>query len=83
MQPISISVRDPKDRFWRNCWLDTERALAASTDKNLSAVYTELLEHYQRMADRYELRQSDDRAIIRYEDANNVLARTTSHGRPS
>lgn len=65
MSASSMPVKCPTDRYWRGRWLETERALAASSNDNLRAVYTELLGHYQRMADRHESRQ--------------ILAKTPSH----
>lgn len=57
MQPPLSSQRHSADDYWRMCWLDTERQLAATTNSDLRTVYAELLAHYQRMADRYDSHQ--------------------------
>lgn len=62
MQGSSISKKSSADLYWRNCWLDTERQIAAATNADLRTVYGELLVHYQRMAERYDARQLDTRS---------------------
>ena len=77
MQRALLPARAPTDLYWRKRWLDTERELAASSNEDLRVVYKRLLDHYQRMAARYERRQSDGVTEIRYSEADLPLAVTT------